>query len=166
MWTVLAVLAALFCLGFLFVSLFTELFRSRKEIPPDGFIQAGIRALQMNGYEILKADNEAKYIGHVDASTIQYRENAHFIARKNGYEYAVFVGIDMPCEDEVCRRYFPLFVILDVRGLIFLNLADESIHHVDFNVFRSRRYRIRHLLYRGMWFTGGIVFAFAWLHRA
>lgn len=166
MWTPLAVIAAVACLGFLLVSLSTELFRSRKEISIDGFIQTGTRALEADGYEILNADNEAKYIGYVDTSTIQYREKAHFIARKNGHEYAVFVGIDVPSEDEVCRRYFPLFVILDVQGLIFLNLSDESIHHVDFSVFRSRRYRLRRLLYRGMWFTSGIVFAFAWLHRA
>lgn len=165
MLTTMVIVCAAWCFFVLVQSLLKAIVENRKEVKPDGLKQLGMRSLQENGYDILKAESEAKYVGYIDKSAIKYQENAHFIARKDGAEYAVFVCIDMPSESEICTRYFPLFVMLGVHGLIFINLMDESIHHADFSLFPSRRYRMRQAMYRSLWFVGGLVFAFAWLHR-
>ncbi|MFD1675044.1 hypothetical protein [Alicyclobacillus fodiniaquatilis] len=165
MLTVLGIVAAALLVYFVGKSMISQRLEKVDESTPEGVPQAGARWLVKNGYEVLQAENEAKYIGYVDAASIAYREKAHFIARKDGHEYAVFVGLDCPSREEICQRYFPLFVILGVHGLIFLNLTDESVHHVDFTVFRSRRYHVRHMFYRGLWFAGGMLFTFACIHR-
>ncbi|WP_146822588.1 hypothetical protein [Alicyclobacillus suci] len=139
--------------------------RKQKEASLDGLLQRGLQWLMDNGYDVLKVEKTAKYTGYIDECSIGYQEAADFIARKNGREYAVIVGLEDLSHDEICRRYFPLFAILDVQELIFLNLRDESVHYVDFQLHRPKRYYVRHLVYRGLWFSGGILFAFALLHR-
>lgn len=165
MLTMMLMLSAVFCLFIIVRSLVKAVLTDGKEVAPDGLKQAGMQSLLANGYDILNVPCEATYVGYVDTSAIKYSENAHFIARKDGLEYAVFVCTEMPTQVDICYRYFPLYTILGVRGLIFIDLTAEAIHHVDFSLFRSRRYRVRHLFYRSLWFAGGIVFAFAWLHR-
>jgi hypothetical protein len=140
-------------------------FSISKETSPDGMLQAGLSWLVENEYDVLKVENEAKYTGYVGEHTVRYEEGAHFIARKDGHQYAVFVGLELPTDEELCTRYFPLYVILDVDGLIFLNLMDEAVSHVDFKISRSRRYHFRKFIFRGMWFAGGVLFTFSWLHR-
>ncbi|WAH39017.1 hypothetical protein [Alicyclobacillus dauci] len=165
MMSILAVGTGCFLVWVVLKSIVVQLFEKDKESSLEGLPQKATEWLTDNGYEILKTKNEAKYVAYTGDQTISYRENAHFIARKNGSDYAVFVGWETPSDEDMCQRYFPLYVILDVKGLIFLNLTDESVRHVDFTVYRSRRFRVRQFLHRGMWFTGGLLVAISWLHR-
>ncbi|MFB5191159.1 hypothetical protein [Alicyclobacillus fastidiosus] len=164
--TAFGLLGAFWCLWYVAKSLVLARPSKQKESSPDGLLQSALRWLEDNNYDVLNAQKKAGYTAYVGDSLVGYKEEADFIARKNGHEYAVIVGLEDLPEDEICGRYFPLFTILDVQGIIFLNMRDESVRHVEFKLHRPRRYQFRHLVYRSLWFSGGIVFAFALLHRA
>lgn len=166
MWSALFFLGAAYAIWLVLKSIVIQLFQKTEESKPEGDITAGKAWLEANGYTVLKVDGEAKYVSYIgDDSSISYQERAHFIARKDGYEYAVFVGKQPMDEREIHQRFFPLFTILGVKEIIFLDLTSEKVRHVDFQILQSPRRRFRQWIRRGAWFASGVIFTYAWIHR-
>lgn len=161
----LLILASCVAVWLVLRSFIRQLFIRETEQRPDGLVQKARLWLVENDYDVLSDDAEATYTSYIDDASIRYEERAQLIARKHGHEYAVFVGVHRPTDEDIHKRFFPLYVILGVRGIIFLDLSTETVHHVDFEVSKSRRYRARQWFRRGCWFMGGAMAVFAWVHR-
>lgn len=121
--------------------------------------------LQANGYDVLNVKGKAEYKTLFDDVCMEYSENAPFIARKDGHEYAVFVELDETPNEEIHARYFPLSVILGVRGVIVVDIFRERVRHVEFQILKTRRQVIRQWVRNSVWFASGALFIFGWLHR-
>lgn len=161
----LALVGALLCIFFLVRSLVFAMWFREKETSVQGALSQARNWLEDNGYSVLKVKGAARYTTEVDDLCMEYSENAPLIARKDGHEYAVLVEHDEMPHELIHQRYFPLSTILGVRGVIVVDVVKERVRHVEFRVMKSRRYYIRQCVRNGVWFAGGALFVFGWLHR-
>src|SRR5579875_909764 len=165
MLTGLALLAACICVGIVIRSLCREWLYRDREVGVDGLKSVARKWLEENGYDILRIEGKAEYVGWVDDSQWSYSMSADFIARKNGREYAVFVTLEKVPETEVNEKYFPLTVILGVHGELFVDVLHERIQRAEFSIAKPRGQLMRQWLHNLAWLSGGALVVFAWLHR-
>ncbi|MCL6594107.1 MAG: hypothetical protein K6T31_09040, partial [Alicyclobacillus sp.] len=92
---------------------------------------------------------------------------ADFIVRQGARYYAVRLARPRdPLVSGVKLRdeWYPLYVALGVHGILHVDVEEEQVQVVDFEVRQPSYLAWRRMVNRSLWFLGGALAALAWLH--
>ncbi|MFX4302617.1 hypothetical protein ACOJUR_10240 [Alicyclobacillus tolerans] len=118
--------------------------------------------LLSNGYTILYTRPMARLKGYWDRVFFEEQYEVNFIVRKNGKVYAVHVTANelsnQPNQQDLMQQWFPIFVIFHVQSILLMNLHDESVIEIDFEIRKPIYVRQKQLLLNaGILFTGILI---------
>ncbi|WP_258110020.1 hypothetical protein [Alicyclobacillus sp. SP_1] len=113
----------------------------------DGHRTAARRFLEAQGYELIRQTETAGWIGYADMQSHEEKFFVDFIVRKDGAYYAVKVicaeGESESTAHTLLANCFPLYSLLDVKGILVVNLHRETLHILDYDVFIPKFVRWR-----------------------
>lgn len=125
--------------------------------------------LEKNGYEITRVKECAEWTLYLDTQSIREKLMVDFIVRKHGKYYAVIVQdkinyVSLPSDAQL--NWYSIFTLYSVSGILQLDLHEETIHSIDFDLRQPKLVTIRKIFNRFTWFFAGIACAFMWIHKA
>ncbi|MCL6517787.1 hypothetical protein [Alicyclobacillus sp.] len=138
-------------------------------VPLEGPHQAARRWLEDNGYIIVAVRPEAEWHAYHGAQHVQRTLFADFLVRQGARYFAVVLArnlTDGALESRLAADWYLITQAFGVEGLLHVDVENELVHEVDFELTHPPSYRWRQLLNRSLWFLGGVLFAFALFHAA
>lgn len=137
------------------------------KVPLRGRLHAAREWMQENGYHVVRVRQRSEWVGYYDSREFRKQYIADFIARKGAKYYAVKVlssrekglnGLKMR------DQWFPLYMGFRVDGILHLDVDNERVHEVDFELKSPAFVIWRKIINRSLWFLAGMIVALAWFH--
>lgn len=163
------VFALLMCAGIVYwlvKSIFSQL-RHRSETPLRGKLSAARDWLEANGYRIIRVRERGEWVGYYGDKAFKKSLIADFVVRKGAKSYAVKLvqSRDQGVNGVKLRDlWFPLYTAFHVQGILHLDVDQERVHVIDFEIKRPSYVLWRTVFNRMLWFLAGAVVALAWFH--
>jgi hypothetical protein len=149
-------------------TMFASLRFGEQEIPLEGHLFACDKYLRANDYEVTGTKENAGW--EMDISQLSHREKmvVDFIARKDGIYYAVKVRTakdDQLDVQALLSSFHTLCFLSGVEHLLYVDVETEEVQHIPVHTYFCKRVLRRKMIYRGLWFAGGLLTAVAWMHK-
>lgn len=101
-----------------------------------------IAILNQHGYKVTAQQKRVPIITEIDAKIYNNTVIADFIAIKDGKQYVVEVKtgkqLEKPTQGVIRRQLLEYFLIFRPHGIILLDMEEEKLQHVKFNINYSK----------------------------
>jgi hypothetical protein len=162
-------LVVLLCAGIVlwFVRSIFSQWRNRSETPLRGKLSAAREWLEANGYRVLRVRERGEWIGYYGDKEFKRSLIADFIVRKGAKYYAVKLvqsrerGVNGA---KLRDLWFPLYTAFQVQGILHVDVDQERVQVIDFEIKYPSYVLWRTVVNRSLWFLAGAVLALVWFH--
>lgn len=164
----LVIIACVAFVGFILRSMFSQWRGIDSGVALKGKYQAAREWLEGNGYRVIRIREHAEWAGYYNEKEYRKQLVADFIVRHGPKMYAVKVSSarDEPITAQRMRDYWYLFyTVFGVHGVLHIDVAEERIAVIDFDVQFPRYVYWKKVINRTVWFLSGMIFTFILIHK-
>ncbi|QQE76964.1 hypothetical protein [Alicyclobacillus sp. SO9] len=148
-------------------SMFGQWRQSDNKTPLRGRFSTAKEWLEENGYKILKIRQRSEWVGYYDSREFRKQYIADFVVKKGAKSYAVKLqsARDKGLSGQKVRdMWYPLFTAFQVDGILHLDVDNDKVHLIDFQLKSPGFVRWRTFVNRSLWFLSGMIAALALFH--
>lgn len=135
--------------------------------PLRGKFKAAEEWLEGNGYHIIRVRDRGEWTGFYGDRQFRKQLIADFIVRQGAKTYAVKLvsARERSVNGSKLRdTWFPMSIVFGVKGILHVDVENERVHIVDFELKSPRRVIWAKVINRGLWLLSGMLIALTWMH--
>ncbi|MDQ0188372.1 hypothetical protein JI721_15635 [Alicyclobacillus cycloheptanicus] len=135
--------------------------------PLRGKFKAAQEWLEANGYHILRVRDRGEWTGYYGTRAFHKHLIADFIVRQGGKTYVVKLASarEKGMNGAKLRdTWYPMYVVFGVKGILHVDVENEQVQVVDFEVKPPPHVVWSKVINRALWLLSGMLIALVWMH--